>query len=168
MKEWRRTWNILREHADTNADGVISREEVHQAIAGAHGGRAGLQERLTPGLVAEFAAMDSDDDGIITVGQFESFLSPSAWTPRRPAPPARSSTPTETAASPGRVPERLDRLPPRRSLPGPARRPAGNNGLTLPRALGSSCPAPAGGTGRVGRSGRPALGPARRFRPRQR
>ncbi|MEU7605473.1 hypothetical protein [Streptomyces sp. NPDC041003] len=39
---------MLREHADT--------------------------ELLAPGLEAEFAAMDGDDDGIATVGQFEVVL----------------------------------------------------------------------------------------------
>ncbi|MGW2749076.1 EF-hand domain-containing protein [Streptomyces sp. NPDC001450] len=74
LKEWRRCWTVLRQHADTNSDGVISREEFHQAMTGAYGDRAGLQERLTPGLAAEFAAMDSDDDGIATIEQFEAFL----------------------------------------------------------------------------------------------
>ncbi|WP_406185894.1 EF-hand domain-containing protein [Streptomyces sp. NBC_01006] len=74
LKEWRRCWTILREHADTDFDGVISRDEFRRAMAGAYGGRAGLQERLAPGLAAEFAAMDGDDDGIATVEQFEALL----------------------------------------------------------------------------------------------
>ncbi|MFE2247040.1 EF-hand domain-containing protein [Streptomyces lavendulae] len=74
LREWRRCWTILREHADTDSDGVISRDEFRRAMAGAYGDRAGLRERLTPGLAAEFAAMDGDDDGIATVEQFEAFL----------------------------------------------------------------------------------------------
>ncbi|MFJ3961779.1 EF-hand domain-containing protein [Streptomyces sp. NPDC090036] len=77
VKEWGNCWNTLRDLADANGDGRISREEFQQAMAAAYGDHAKLKERLVPGLEASFAAIDADDDGVATVAQFEAYLT--AW-----------------------------------------------------------------------------------------
>ncbi|MFF0745520.1 EF-hand domain-containing protein [Streptomyces sp. NPDC004111] len=72
--EWRRCWVLLLEHADANGDGLISREEFRQAMSGAQGDPAVLERNLRAGFEAEFAVIDTDDDGVATVEQMAEFL----------------------------------------------------------------------------------------------
>ncbi|RSS51171.1 hypothetical protein EF912_20730 [Streptomyces sp. WAC07061] len=77
LAEWRRCWNVLLDHADTDADGQISRSEFHQAMSGAYGDSTLLERNLRAGFEAEFAAIDSDDDGVASLEELEAFLR--AW-----------------------------------------------------------------------------------------
>ncbi|MFJ8208972.1 EF-hand domain-containing protein [Streptomyces sp. NPDC096033] len=77
LAEWRRCWTVLLEHADADGDGQISRTEFHQAMAGAYGDTTLLERNLRAGFEAEFAAIDSDDDGVATLQELEAFLR--AW-----------------------------------------------------------------------------------------
>ncbi|MFG2981741.1 EF-hand domain-containing protein [Streptomyces sp. NPDC048258] len=77
LKEWGNCWHTLRDNADADGDGRISREEFHQAMAASYGNRTQLQDRLVPALESSFAAIDADNDGVATVEQLEAYLS--AW-----------------------------------------------------------------------------------------
>ncbi|MER5866197.1 EF-hand domain-containing protein [Kitasatospora sp. NPDC002040] len=77
LREWRRSWTVLLEQADADQDGRISREEFQQALSGTYGDPAKLAHDLRSGFEAEFAAIDSDDDGVAPVEQMEAFLT--AW-----------------------------------------------------------------------------------------
>ncbi|UPZ26404.1 EF-hand domain-containing protein [Streptomyces sp. LRE541] len=77
LAQWRACWQTLREFADADGDGTISREEYRQAMAGAYGDQAAVRERFAPALETVFAALDADNDGVTTVDRFEAYLG--AW-----------------------------------------------------------------------------------------
>ncbi|MFD5142657.1 EF-hand domain-containing protein [Streptomyces sp. NPDC058401] len=60
-------WQSLVDHADTDADGVITQDEFRTAMSGLSPDRPAIQSTVRKAVDATFTAMDTDDDNQIPV-----------------------------------------------------------------------------------------------------
>ncbi|MEV6949686.1 EF-hand domain-containing protein [Streptomyces sp. NPDC051172] len=84
---YREAWDRLVAAADTDGDGVITREEFRSAMSDTLGRREQVVAGCRAVLDAEFSAIDADDDGLVPVADFQRYLE------------ALGSSPEEAAAT---------------------------------------------------------------------
>ncbi|WP_329461016.1 EF-hand domain-containing protein [Streptomyces sp. NBC_01431] len=84
---YREAWDRLVEAADSDGDGIITREEFRSAMSDTLGRREQVVSGCRSVLDAEFAAIDADDDGLVPVADFQGYLE------------ALGSSPAEAAAT---------------------------------------------------------------------
>ncbi|MEV0381080.1 EF-hand domain-containing protein [Nonomuraea sp. NPDC050643] len=71
---YRRFWEVLSRHADTDSDGKVTREEFINAMSNGTSSGAPFTESLTDAIGAEFAVIDADDDGTVDRAELQAFL----------------------------------------------------------------------------------------------
>ncbi|MDX2394018.1 EF-hand domain-containing protein [Streptomyces sp. DK15] len=84
---YREAWDRLVAAADSDGDGIITREEFRSAMSDTLGRREQVVSGCRSVLDAEFSAIDADDDGFVPVSDFQGYLE------------AIGSSPAEAAAT---------------------------------------------------------------------
>ncbi|WP_171064183.1 EF-hand domain-containing protein [Actinomadura soli] len=71
---YQRFWDVVTHYADIDSDGGVTREEFIDALAGGMSAGPLFTESIADAVAAEFAVIDTDDDGRIDLAELQTFL----------------------------------------------------------------------------------------------
>ncbi|TDD25860.1 hypothetical protein E1287_36990 [Actinomadura sp. KC06] len=71
---YRRFWEVVTHYADTDSDGRVTREEFINAMAGGMSAGPLFSESIANAADAEFAVIDTDDDGRVDLAELQTFF----------------------------------------------------------------------------------------------
>ncbi|MFB4273482.1 EF-hand domain-containing protein [Nonomuraea sp. GTA35] len=71
---YQRLWEVLRQYADADSDGTITRDEFIQAMSNALVSKVQFAQSIADAANAEFSVIDANDDGRIDLAELQATL----------------------------------------------------------------------------------------------
>ncbi|MFI0410041.1 EF-hand domain-containing protein [Actinomadura sp. 3N508] len=78
---YQRFWEVLTRYADADSDGRVTREEFINAMSSGMSAGPLFTESIAEAAGAEFAVVDTDDNGQIDLAELQTFLQNAGLTP---------------------------------------------------------------------------------------